>query len=178
MNRRKFVKSSALATMTMPVLSRAGEPAAAKVIKIGQIGVGHAHAAGKMQVYRELKDDYEVVGIVEPDDRRWESASKSKTYQGLKRLTLKELFAVDGLQAVAVETEVGDLLENAEACIEADMHIHLDKPAGSSLPDYRRIMKTADEKNLTVQMGYMYRYNPAVLLLHKFLEQGMARRCF
>ena len=34
-------------------------------IKIGQIGVGHAHAS-KLAVYRQ-SPDYEVVGIVEPD---------------------------------------------------------------------------------------------------------------
>ncbi len=36
-------------------------------IKIGQIGVGHAHAS-KLAVFRQ-SDDYEVVGIVEPDDK-------------------------------------------------------------------------------------------------------------
>ena len=34
-------------------------------IKVGQIGVGHAHAS-KLSVYR-ASADYEVVGIVEPD---------------------------------------------------------------------------------------------------------------
>ena len=34
-------------------------------IKVGQIGVGHAHAS-KLSVYRR-SDDYEVVGLVEPD---------------------------------------------------------------------------------------------------------------
>ena len=33
-------------------------------LKMGQIGVGHAHAT-KLQVYRE-SPDYEVVGLVEP----------------------------------------------------------------------------------------------------------------
>ena len=37
-------------------------------IKIGQIGVGHAHAAGKMDVYRK-SPEYEVVGVVEPDEK-------------------------------------------------------------------------------------------------------------
>ena len=33
-------------------------------IKIGQIGVGHAHASGKMRVYRASKE-FEIVGVVE-----------------------------------------------------------------------------------------------------------------
>ena len=42
-----------------------GDSAARPRIKIGQIGVGHAHA-GKLAVFRK-SPDYEVVGIVEPD---------------------------------------------------------------------------------------------------------------
>ncbi|MEZ6079642.1 MAG: hypothetical protein R3C56_29430 [Pirellulaceae bacterium] len=34
-------------------------------IRVGQIGVGHAHA-NKLAVYR-ASPDYEVVGVVEPD---------------------------------------------------------------------------------------------------------------
>ena len=44
----------------------AEEKAKGSPIKIGQIGVGHAHAS-KLAVYR-ASADYEVVGIVEPDD--------------------------------------------------------------------------------------------------------------
>jgi predicted dehydrogenase len=140
-------------------------------IKIGQIGVGHAHAAGKMEVYRR-SDDYEVVGIVEPDPALREAAEKSPTYQGLKWMTQDDLFSTPGLQAVAVETRVRDLLAAAEACIAAGMHIHLDKPAGASLPQYKRILDLAARKHLLVQMGYMFRYNPGVVLLRDVLRRG------
>src|SRR5262249_8158723 len=59
-----------------------------------------------------------------------------------------------------------------EACVGAGLHVHLDKPAGESLPRYRRILETATEKHLWVQMGYMYRYNPAVVLLRDVLRRG------
>ena len=174
MNRRQFTKSSALSAAGLVVGSastKGGEKDRPK-IKIGQIGVGHAHASGKMQVYRQLPDLYEVVGIVEPDDELWKKASTSKVYQGLRRMSLDELMEVEGLQAVAVETKVADLLGYAETCVNAGLHIHLDKPAGDSFEHYKRIMKVADEKRVTVQMGYMYRYNPAILLLQQFLENG------
>jgi predicted dehydrogenase len=140
-------------------------------IRIGQIGVGHAHAAGKMEVYRR-SDDYEVVGIVEPDSALRKAAEKSPTYQGLKWMTQDDLLNTAGLQAVAVETRVRDLLSAAEACIAAGMHIHLDKPAGASLPQYKRLLDQAARKHLLVQMGYMFRYNPAVVLLRDVLRRG------
>ncbi len=139
-------------------------------IKIGQIGVGHAHAS-KLSVYR-ASPDYEVVGVVEPDDRLRADGASKEVYRGLPWMTREQLLNTSGLQAVLVETRVRDLLDNAEACVTAGMHVSLDKPAGESLPQYRRILEEADRKNRWVQMGYMYRYNPGVVLLREALKQG------
>jgi predicted dehydrogenase len=82
------------------------------------------------------------------------------------------------LQAVLVETRVRDLLNVAEACIAAGKHIGLDKPAGQSLPQFRRILDNAARQRLLVQMGYMYRYNPGVVLLRDFLKRGWLGEVF
>lgn len=145
-------------------------------IKIGQIGVGHAHAS-KLAVYRRSQD-YEVVGIVESDDRLREAARSKEPFQGLPWMTRDQLINVPGLQAVLVETRVRDLLDSAEACVNAGLHVHLDKPAGESFPQYRRILETASKKKLWVQMGYMYRYNPAVRLLRDVLDRGWLGEVF
>ena len=139
-------------------------------IKYGQIGVGHAHA-NKMGVYRN-SDDYEVIGVVEPNAQLRRKAEQSETYRDLRWMTAEQLLNEPGLQVVGVETEVKDLLDTAEQCIAAGKHIHLDKPAGESLSQFRRILDEAARQHLAVQMGYMYRYNPAVVLLRQFLERG------
>ena len=127
--------------------------------------------ASKLSVYRR-SEDYEVVGLVEPDDRLREGAKSREVYQGLPWMTREQLLNVPGLQAVLVETRVRDLLDTAEACVGAGLHVHLDKPAGESLAQYRRILEAAARKSLWVQMGYMYRYNPAVVLLRDVLRRG------
>jgi predicted dehydrogenase len=139
-------------------------------IKYGQIGVGHAHA-GKFSVYAESQD-YEVVGIAEPDERLRRAAQESPTYRGARWLSIDELLGEPGLQVVGVETHVRDLLDTAEKCIAADKHVHLDKPAGTSLPQFRRLLDEAARRHLAVQMGYMYRYSPAIVLLRQLLERG------
>lgn len=139
-------------------------------IKYGQIGVGHAHA-NKFQVY-QASDDYDVVGIAEPDEMLRREAERSPTYRDARWLSIEQLLNEPGLQVVGVETQVGDLLDTAELCIAAGKHIHLDKPAGTSLPQFRRVLDEAARQHLAVQMGYMYRYNPAVVLLRQFLERG------
>ncbi|MCA9014043.1 MAG: Gfo/Idh/MocA family oxidoreductase, partial [Planctomycetaceae bacterium] len=142
-----------------------------KKIKVGQIGVGHPHAGGKMQAFRK-SDEYEVVGVVEPDPELRKYAESTGIYQGLPFLTQEQLLNIEGLQAVAVETLVPDLLTTAETCIAAGKHIHLDKPAGLSLPHFKRILDQAAQKHLLLQMGYMYRYNPGIVLLRDLLKKG------
>ena len=175
--RREFLKqigSAALAGAILPVIGADDKPAR-KRIAIGQIGVGHAHAS-KLSVYRKSAD-YEVVGIVEPDAELRKRAETQDVYRGLPWLTQEKLLNTPGLQAVLVETRVRDLLGTAEACVAAGKHIHLDKPAGEALPQFRRILDAAAKQKLLVQMGYMFRYNPAVVLLRAFLKQGWLGRC-
>ncbi len=170
-SRRSFLRKSASVSVATGLGARLLGGVQRERIKVGQIGVGHGHAAGKMAVYRE-SPEYEVVGVVEPDSELKKRAESSKTYSGVPWMSRDELLNVPGLQLVAVETKVRDLLDNAQACIDAGMHIHLDKPAGSSLPHFRRIVAKAKAKKLLVQMGYMYRYNPGVVLMHELLAKG------
>ncbi|HET6422679.1 MAG TPA: Gfo/Idh/MocA family oxidoreductase [Planctomycetaceae bacterium] len=165
-NRREFLASTAALAASSRFARASDKPR----IKIGQIGTGHAHAS-KLGVYRK-SSDYEVVGVVEPDAALRKQAEASEVYRGLPFVTQDELLTTPGLQAVLVETRVRDSLNAAEACVNAGKHIHLDKPAGASLPQFRKILQVAESKKLIVQMGYMYRYNPAVVLLRQFLAEG------
>ena len=167
LNRRSFLTGSTLALAGTAI---AAEPTGNEKIKIAQIGVGHAHAK-KLAVYRR-SPDYELVGIAEPDEHLRAGAAREPAFAGLPWMTEKQLLAVPGLQAVLVETRVRDLLPTAERCIAAGKHVHLDKPAGESLPHYRRILEAAAKQKLLVQMGYMLRYNPAVVLLRDLLSRG------
>lgn len=171
-SRRDFLKRSSAAALAVPMTTTMADDAkpSGKPIKIGQIGVGHAHA-GKLNVYRQSAD-YEVVGIVEPDADLRKRAETQAAFKDLKWLTREQLLNTPGLQAVMVETRVCDLLDNAEACIAAGKHVHIDKPAGESLPQLKRILDAAAKQKLLVQMGYMYRYSPAILLLRDMLKKG------
>ena len=171
LTRRQVVAAAAASGLlaAIPKVHVAGAEEKRK-LKIGQIGVGHAHAS-KLQVYRQ-SPDYEVVGIVEPDKSLREQAERQPAFRDLPWLTEEQLLNTPGLAAVLVETRVRDLLSTAERCIAAGKHIHLDKPAGASLPQYEKLLAAAEKKKLLVQMGYMYRYSPAFVLLRQMLADG------
>src|SRR5690606_25882945 len=171
-SRRTFMTQSACAAaLGAATLPMARSETAGK-IKIGQIGTTHSHAAGKMGAIRWLDDFYEVVGVVEPDEERRETLKDQEPYQGLNWMSEEELLKLPGLEAVAVETEVKDLVATARRCVEAGVHIHLDKPAGTSLAACRTLHEEANARGVTIQMGYMLRYNPAFQFLFKAVDQG------
>jgi predicted dehydrogenase len=140
-------------------------------IKVGMLGVGHSHAAGKMEVFR-ASDDYEVVGVVEPDAALARAAQNSASFKDLPFISRDQLLNTPGLALVVVETNVPGILDAAEAVIEAGKHLHLEKPGGASLPRFRRLIETATRKHLAVQLGYMYRYSPAIVFLRHALAEG------
>ncbi len=143
MTRREFVKGTATTSVAASLAVagyHTGQAAESGKIKFGQIGTKHAHASGKIGTARKFSDLYEVVGVVEPDEQRWKAVANSGAYKGAKRMSQEELLNTPGLQVVAVETEVRGLLDVAEKCVAAGMHIHLDKPAGDSLSHFKRIL--------------------------------------
>ncbi|MGE9292788.1 MAG: Gfo/Idh/MocA family protein [Puniceicoccales bacterium] len=147
-------------------------------IKIGQIGIGHNHASEEMATVRRLSDVFEVVGVVEADPQWREKRGELEAYEGLPWLSEKELFNTPGLEAVMVETDVPMLVPTAMRCLEAGFHVHMDKPAGYSLVEYRTMLDLATRKNLTVQLGYMYRNNPAVQLCQRAVREGWLGQVF
>lgn len=128
-------------------------------IAIGQIGTGHEHASAKMSTFRKLSDDYEVVGIAEPDPELRKRREKDPAYRDLTWMTEEQLLSTKGLQAVAVEVSSADdrIMEITGRCIDAGLHVHLDKPGGKSFSAFKKVLDEAGRRKLAVQLGYMYR---------------------
>lgn len=165
MTRRHFL------TTTSAFAATSALKAAPSRLRIGQIGTEHAHASGKMGALRSLPDLWEVAGLVEPDASRL-SVTQSEPYAGVPVLSEAELFATPEVKAIAVETRMEDSAATAMRCLRAGKHIHLDKPGALSHTDYRALRAESEKRGLTVQMGYMLRYNPAFELLFKAVREG------
>jgi len=140
------------------------------MIKIGQIGIGHNHGGAKMAAVRKFPELFEVIGYSEDDPNWIEKRGGDDCYQGLPRLTTQEV--IEKSDAILVECDVWNLTKYAKMCIDAGKHIHMDKPASGTLEEYKAVLDSAKAQNLVVQLGYMYRYNPAVLDCFKRIANG------
>ena len=172
--RRKFHQTNALLLASTlwqtPLPTIQAKTVQKRKIKIGQIGTEHGHAS-KISVYRKSAD-YEVIGIADRNPTPNQQTRSHPAFRDLNWMSTEQLLNHPDLDAVLIETDVHSSLEFAELCINAGKHIHLDKPAGESLPNFERILNAAKEKKLLVQMGYMYRFNPAWLLLKQLHSSG------
>ena len=84
-----------------------------------------------------------------------------KEYAGFRKLALDEALNCPGLEAVTVEVPNRELVPVALRCMERELAMHMDKPAGEDLALYRKLLDGCQAKNLPFQMGYMFRGNPA-----------------
>jgi predicted dehydrogenase len=126
-------------------------------IRAAVVGTGHAHANGKISALKSVPR-FELAGICEPHDE----PRTHPVFQGVKWLTLDEVLEDRSIRLVAVESRVQHNLDLAEKCVAAGKFVHLDKAPGEDLARLRRLFDQAAGKGLTVQMGYQWRYLPAM----------------
>ena len=139
-------------------------------------GMTHEHAAGKMSTLRKLRDDFEVVAVV--DDRPRGTAhfidpACPFDASGFKVVAESEADELEGIDVAFIETANADLMEVAAKFAERGIPMHCDKPCGESMEPYRAVAATCREKNIPLQIGYMYRGNPAVKWIWEKVRGGV-----
>ena len=143
----------------------------AALIPCGILGIDHAHATGKLDVLRK-SEDFELVGVCEPDEEIRERRAREKRFQGVRWVSQEELLGDEEVVMVAVESDTPRLLELGRAAVDAGKHIHLDKPPGTSLEGFGALLDEAERRRLIVQMGYMFRYNTGFDFIRRALGEG------
>ncbi len=141
-------------------------------IKLAQYGITHAHADGKVDAMVR-NPDVEFCGIYEPDPGIRKLYENNPAFKDIHWFNSKEEMLDDEtIAGIAVEGQVCDNLAFAREVIEHDKHVWLDKPAGTDLDEFHRILIIAKEKNLLVQLGYMFRYNPGFKFIFDMINAG------
>ncbi len=144
-------------------------------IRIIQIGLGHDHAGEILDTLLRNSDIFEVVGFAVPPEEEKPFSQRIFKYiteHNLKKYTVEKILELPGLQAAAIETEELNLTKYATLAAAKGLHIHMDKPGGDSLEDFKKLIDLLKEKNLKFSLGYMYRFNPYILEAKKKIASG------
>jgi predicted dehydrogenase len=183
MDRRQFITRTAAMTIATAGLNRAQRPVIAGTrpnskVRVGFVGTAHPHAPGKLAAIRDLAEIFELVGVVEPNEALRKTASSKPEFLDVDWLDEDQLYAVDGLQAVVVETEFPELIPAASRAVAHGKHVHVDKPPGKTVEDLAQLLATAKRKGVHVQQGYMLRYNPAFEICFQAAREAWLGRVF
>ena len=148
-----------------------------KKLRVIQFGIMHEHAVGKLITLKKMPDVYELVGVV--DDRNTTSPTPidpsylDRDFADVPRFTVEQALAMNDIDVAFVETPNLELVPMAMKCAEHNLHLHVDKPAGESLEDYRRLLDLCREKGLAFQMGYMFRGNPTLNFVRELVKKNV-----
>ena len=142
-------------------------------IKIAQIGTS-ANSHGNM-IFNSIKkqnDIFEIVGYCMPENEEEKFPEHVKIFEEYKKFTVEEIMTNPEIEAVTIETEEVYLTKYARMAVENGKHIHMEKPGGTSLGDFEKLIAMLKEKQTVFHTGYMYRYNPFVKELLQKVKNG------
>ncbi|MFC7045298.1 Gfo/Idh/MocA family oxidoreductase [Halobacteriaceae archaeon GCM10025711] len=133
-------------------------PMRAGVIGVGSMG--HHHA----RVYDELAG-VELVGVADVNEAQ---AREVAAEYGVTAMDQAELLDAVDLVSIAVPTQFH--YPTARECIERGVDVLVEKPFVEDPADGRRLIELADERDVTLQVGHVERFNPAVQALEDVVD--------
>ena len=122
-----------------------------KRLRVVQFGISHEHALGKLATIKALRDEFELVGLVDDRDGtspRYPLRRPDSVLEGVPLLTEEQVWADKTIDAAFVEVTNGDLVATAERVLAHGLPMHLDKPGGETYEPFARFRTfDADHRN-------------------------------
>lgn len=142
-------------------------------VKIAQIGTStNSHGNDIFNTLKRNSDIFEIVGFAFPENERKKFPERMADFEGYKELTVEEILNDPEIEAVTVETEEIYLTKYAILAAQNKKHIHMEKPGGIDLSEFRKLISVVKENNIVFHIGYMYRYNPTLFKLIEDVKKG------
>jgi UDP-N-acetylglucosamine 3-dehydrogenase len=147
----------------------ARRPLRGVIVGLGAMGTNHLRILASLP-------EAEVVAVVEPDTTRRDGLLRP--YPGVGRHTsLEGALAKHGeLDFVCLAVPVGELPDCAAVALEAGLHVFVEKPMAPSEEQAHDMIDAATEGELVLGVGYVERFNPAVVALRDKLDAGTIGR--
>lgn len=139
--------------------------------KIGVIGVGRM-GTYHVGILAELPG-VELVAVVDVDSKNLDAIEKNYGIPGFN--SHQDIFGKVDLAVVAVPT--GLHYPVTKDLLNAGIHVLLEKPCTNDLDQARELFQIAEDKDLTLHIGHVERFNGAVQELHKIVDAPIFVEC-
>lgn len=148
------------------------------VVSLAILGVEHSHTPGKVQAMR-ANPGVNLLGAFEADPAVREARQSHQAFAGVHWFSSQEeLLAAEGLQGVIIDGYARHNIAMAQAALQADKSILLEKPAGTQPGDLEGLQALARANGAYIQLGYQFRYMPAFEFAHQIVQDGLLGELF
>jgi UDP-N-acetylglucosamine 3-dehydrogenase len=150
--------------------SRAAEhsPLRGVIVGLGLMGAHHLRILSSLP-------EVEVVAAVEQDGARREAVLR--THAGVRgHESLEQALDEHRLDFACLAVPVEALPVCTGVALEAGLHVFVEKPMAPSEDQAREMIAAAAERELVLGVGYVERFNPAVVALKEKLDAGAVGR--
>lgn len=171
MDRRQFLQSSATLLTAMQA------KASVKVVRTGMLGTGHSHFGGKLKAMMD-SPDYEVACIAEKDPAARDRLQRDPQLAKIRWVSEEELLGDSSINMVVVECRAWEALPWGKKVIDANKHLHLEKPPGNDWNAFKSLIEDARRKKLLVQTGYLWRWHAGVMAAIDAAQKGWLGEVF
>src|SRR5271163_4233716 len=134
-------------------------------LRIGVIGVG-VMGSNHARVLSELPG-VKLVGIADPDRKRRDIVSNAL---GCAVFNDAEALMQHGVDAVTIAAPTHLHRDIATACATRGIHVLVEKPIASTVEESRTIVAAARRAGVTLMVGHVERFNPAVESIKRALK--------
>jgi predicted dehydrogenase len=138
-----------------------------KKVKVGVVGAGHL-GNYHLQKYQNI-DHVEIVGVVDILEQR--ASQRAETFQCQAYTDHHALLGAVDAVSIAVPTKFHHTV--TKDFLEAGIDVLLEKPITETIVQADELVSIAGEKQLIFQVGFVERFNPAVVALGKVMEKPL-----
>lgn len=165
-SRRALVQAAAL----VPLQAVRGS-AQNSAIKIGIIGSGSRGSYDGSILAKEPRA--RIAAVCDVSEGALTRAKASYAPNAKMSTDFREVLSSD-VDAVLIATPVFLHPEHFEAAVKSGKHIYIEKPAGVTVADCKRIMKAADsaDRKVNISFGFQQRYGPVYQNAKKMIDAG------
>lgn len=139
--------------------------------------MGYAHSVGwaLAPIASNAGTSVRKALMVEADPDRAQAAAQKYGWDGWSS-DWREAVTRDDIDVVDIVTPPGSHREIALAAIAAGKHVFVEKPISNNLSDAEEMHQAAAASSVVTQVGFNYRYAPAITFIKRMIDDGTLGR--
>jgi predicted dehydrogenase len=153
-----------------------------KKLNIGLVGYkfmgkAHSNAYRKMGMFFDMPAEIELKALCGREEAWLLQNAKTLGWSECET-DWRKLVSREDIQIIDITSPSNTHKEIAVAAMENGKHIFCEKPLALNAGDAKEMLNTAVSNNVKHQIGFNYRYAPAVVLAKKLIDEGKLGKLF